>query len=209
MDTIKFNKINLYLTGYGPFMNVLNNPSQLLVESIIADKEVIEKEKQVEIKYNEIFQVDCDYVSSKINNCYECIDNCSDAMNLIIHFGVYPGGNGILLEKQCKNYICDYKKINGPICTDSEEYGYCKLDLDTVCFRLKSKGHNVNVSTNAGEYLCNYIYFLTTSKTKNCEYTYSVFIHIPPIGEMDTQECKKTVYDFIDEIQAINKNITN
>src|SRR5690349_4404454 len=107
MDTYEeklFKKINLFLTGYGPFMSVTESPSQKLVESIFEEKLNLENDNKLELKFNEIFEVDCDYVSNNITKCYDIITQCNeDHMNLILHFGVYPGGNGILLEKQCKN----------------------------------------------------------------------------------------------------------
>jgi pyrrolidone-carboxylate peptidase len=199
----KFKKLNLYLTGYGPFYNVTENPSQKLIESLVADKAKIESTQpdKVELKYHQIFEVNCDHVSNNITGSYELIDTCGEGvMNLIIHFGVYGGGRGILLEKQCQNYIVDYVNRNEKICKMEKDFNYCKLNLDDMCSKLKEKGHSVNTSTNAGTYLCNYIYFLTSSKFKECDNTYSVFIHIPPIKEIDVEGYKAMVCDFLKEI---------
>ena len=54
---------------------------------------------------------------------------------------------------------------------------------------LKGKGHNCAVSLSAGEYICNYLYYLSL-----CEGSVrgipSLFIHVPPF---ETQDFEKQV----------------
>jgi pyroglutamyl-peptidase len=209
MDTcnekIKFKKINLFITGYGPFMNVKENPSQMLVESITNEKEKLECfcKNKLDLKHFQIFEVDCDYVKDNVAKLHEIVSGCDkDCMNLIIHFGVYPGGNGVLLECQSKNYIMDYVKFNDKICHKGDDYCYCKLDIDSLCQGLKSKGHDVNKSCDAGTYLCNYIYFLSSSEFKEAGNVFPLFVHIPPLKEMGTDKCKEIVFDLLCDLQA-------
>jgi pyrrolidone-carboxylate peptidase len=200
----KFKKINLFITGYGPFMKVTENPSQMLVESIFCDSEQFDEKfnKKIELKFNEILNVDVDYVCKNITQCYDSVATCSDCeMNLIVHFGVYPGGSGVLLEKQCKNYINDYKSHCSVISLDCADQLTCKLDLESVCQSLKCQGLAVNTSTDAGTYLCNYVYFLSSLHYKECQNTFPVFIHIPPLNEMKTDECKNVVFNFLKEME--------
>lgn len=62
---------------------------------------------------------------------------------------------------------------------------------------LKKRGYPVEVSTDPGRYLCNYIYFSSLSKLSGDHFT-SLFVHFPPSNVKSTQENLKFVNDLID-----------
>jgi hypothetical protein len=72
-----YKNLKVYISGYGAFMNIKNNPSQFLVESIIKDKNKIHKELEdrCQIVHETIYKVSCDYVSNYITNCHSIIEN--------------------------------------------------------------------------------------------------------------------------------------
>lgn len=198
--TKTFSKLNIFISGYGPFMNITNNPSNILVDSILKNKSEILSgiNFPYEIIDSHIFKVEVDYVCDKLKECYSKLNfNTEENLNLIIHFGVYDGASSILLESKCHNYICDYIKYNGKINNEGEDVLGCKLKLEYILNKLQLNGHNVNISQDAGSYLCNFIYYKSCEQFKESENTFPVFIHIPNEKVCSREDCEKLFADFI------------
>lgn len=210
----KYQKLKIYISGYGPFMSVKNNPSQVLVESIVKDKDIIHTELdfKCEIVHDCIYEVSVDYVSQNVSKCHQMIEeelDCGNSqdLHLIVHFGVNAGADKINLEKKCKNYIQDYVKLQGKINEEGEDKLVCKLNLEEIVKYLQSFNHNVSTSDDAGNYLCNYIYYKSSEKFHKCENVIPIFIHIPNSTICSTEECQKCFVDFLQYVG--NQHIEN
>lgn len=205
----KFKKIKVYVSGYGPFMSIKENPSQKLVEYIIEKKEYIHKsmDQKCQIVHEKIYEVCVDYVQENVKNCHSCIKeelskNSHDLeelhdLHLITHFGVYSGSDKIHLESKAKNKIKDYKKYDCPIRKDGHEEFVCKLDLEDIARELKERNHKIGTSEDAGTYLCNYIYYQSADAFKDCHNVIPIFIHIPDLNVCSTEDCHNFFVDFL------------
>lgn len=64
-----------------------------------------------------------------------------------------------------------------------------RFDIDNFVSNLKTKGHKVAKSFNAGDYICNYTYFCSLKHknhaVKNPEKVDSLFCHVPTFEEID------------------------
>lgn len=200
-----YSKINLYITGYGPFHGITNNPSELLANKIKENKEMIEKlhNNQIQIKEISIMDVDVDYVKDYLTKLHEKIlaDDEKDQMHIVINMGVNANitKSVINLETTAKNYIYDGVKYDGKIIEDSDiKEILCKLDLNLIQNIL---GKEISeLSNDAGSYLCNYSYFFNSFYFKNKENFYCEFIHLPDNQHLSTE---KGLNNFILFISAI------
>lgn len=107
--------------------------------------------------------------------------------DLIITFGQRPDVRSINLEK--KAYIDEDKLITN--------YDYNKLEKV-----LKDSGFTVEISNNAGKYLCNHIFYtgLTYINENNLN-TKMIFIHIPSMKNINNIDYLATIFSrYIDEL---------
>ena len=194
----KFTNLKIYISGYGPFMNVVENPSQKLVEYIIENKNKLNP--KCEIIYHTVFDVSVDYVKNNISNCHNIIKESKNEndLHLIIHFGVSKESKEINLECRAQNYIKDYVNLDCVIVENSNDH-FCKLDLDLISNKLNEK-HKVKTSLDAGTYLCNFVYFTSCQKFENHNNVIPVFIHIPCFDEVCLEDCSRFFFDFIQEV---------
>lgn len=211
----KFKSLKIYITGYGIFEGVENNPSELLVNKIQSNIEQIHHKfgKRLEIEHTEIMKVAIQEVNQKTQQLYQKINDYiksdDEVMHLIIHFGVDMGAKSITLESRCSNLFEGHDvegfTINGKINKENSNNSYlCKLDLLPICSEL-NKSHLVEISKDAGTYLCNYVYFLSSQKWHDDRNVHSIFIHVPHYETI----CVDKVYDcFFDFLSCVmNKYI--
>jgi pyroglutamyl-peptidase len=199
-----YKKLNVYVSGYGPFMNIRENPSQKLVEYIIQNKENIHKslDEKCQIVHEKIYDVCVDYVKENVKHCHSCIQeelnkNSIEGLHLIIHFGVHSGSDKIHLERKAKNKIKDYRKYDCEIRNDGQDELMCKLDLENLADTLRQNNHKIGTSDDAGTYLCNFIYYQSADTFKECENVIPLFIHIPDLNVCSTEDCHNCFVDFL------------
>lgn len=199
----KYEKLKVYISGYGPFMNITNNPSHELVDYIMNMKCHYEKELNnlCELTYKEIYEVSVDYVSRNMTKCHSLIEDeikCGGKeLHLLVHFGVNSSASCINLETNAKNEIFDYLQSRRRINEDGEDQFFCKLDLDNISKELSISGHKVTTSTDAGTYLCNYIYYKSCEKFSCRQNVIPLFIHIPLPKVTSTNDINDFFLDFL------------
>ena len=60
-----YDKLNIYLTGYGPFMTIKENPAEKVSSYIFQNYSKLNTQT-TNILYNQIFEVKTDYVDNNI-----------------------------------------------------------------------------------------------------------------------------------------------
>ena len=85
-----YDTIYIYLTGYGPFLTVKENPAEKISSHILKNSSKFNTEKTF-IVYNQIFDVKTDYVDINIYKLFDFIkifEKEKNALNIIISLGV-------------------------------------------------------------------------------------------------------------------------
>ena len=158
--------MKVLLTGFDSFPGVEVNPSRLLVEAIsqqdFDDIEVV----------TEILPVDYEY-------CRSWILSLSVDYDLIIHVGVACEAVENRLEVQAYNKCGPHLDVagkKGPVIIDEvgEPILASTLPLEGVCAELSFP---CQLSADAGDYLCNFIYYESLSKSHSKRV---LFYHISP-----------------------------
>jgi len=203
MQTTNYEKLKIYITGYGPFMDILENPSQVLVDKIMSEKNNYEAKlnNYCEIVHKTIYEVSVDYVSQNLKDCHALIEKsvtCGNKeLHLLVHFGVNSCSSKILLEVIAKNDIYDYVSPRCEISSEGNDLYLCKLNLEDLSNQLREIGHNVTTSTDAGTYLCNFIYYKSSENFSCCDNVIPLFIHIPLPEVCSAEDISKCFFDFL------------
>lgn len=205
-DLKNFKQLKIYLTGYGPFMSITENPSQLLVDSIskIKDKITEKFKNKITFEVIQIMDVDCDFVEAAVKKMHETIFSDQDiyTMKLVINVGV----NGMIseplinLESIAKNYIDDRKSRVGKIIDSPIKEIHAKLDVNTI---ESFMGNSAKISLDAGDYLCNFTFFLNSFAFMHKEDCYNEFLHIPMTNVLDTPTAVKIFLEFITTVYKL------
>jgi pyrrolidone-carboxylate peptidase len=212
-----YKKVKIFLTGYGPFGSITTNPSEILVNLIKKEKNNIEKELDFKCEFFiiEILEVNVSYVNKHNFENYEKIINdmsnqnkaesAEDTLYLIIHFGT-ESTDVMNFEKESVNYIDDQLSQWGEIDKSGDKSICCKLNLDNITEQLNKKGHKTKVSSDCGNYLCNYAFYLSSDFFQHMDNVITEFIHLPNDDVVNYDECKSC---FIDFLKIICKNHLN
>lgn len=206
-ESRKYKALNLYLTGYGIFEGVTNNPTELLIRKIEDNKTELSKHlgSQVRLKHTDVFKVAIRSVDEKANEIYSKIEESNiseEELHLLVHFGVYMEAPSIQLENVAKNAFdgddVEGCTIDGKIDNQCLHDRYqCKLDLQSICKHLIEKNHKVEISEDAGTYLCNYVYFKSSQKWNHHHNVLSIFVHVPSEETMPVDSVYNCVLDML------------
>jgi pyroglutamyl-peptidase len=177
------------LTGFGVFSGVSANPTEAIINSLkdwcLDGCDVSKITLVCSVKYLDQFLDDLDR-----NNIS---GNFSDDI-LLVHLGVDSGSTSMKLETTAYNnmtfrvpdqsgFTPELVRIKDIAAFDSPLES--SLNIPALCEQLKNDQWNVEVSSDPGRYLCNYIYYKSlqlsttrqeSSRNGNCQ---SIFIHVP------------------------------
>ena len=202
----KYKRIMLYLTAYGPFGTIVLNPTDVLLQSIVKNKEFIEAsfEGKIKLEHYETFKVDVEYVRNKLPEIQRqmFLNEDPNDMKLIIDFGVNASIKVPKLNLECiaYNYIDDFKEIKGKIINTDIEKLESKLCLDKIREPIKDIA---DLSLDAGRYLCNFAFFLNNYAVKDSEDFYAEFIHIPDFDVFTTEQGLNGFMEFLISLRDI------
>lgn len=184
--------MKLLITAFGPFNEFTQNPSELVLNAWLENREV---------QNNPDFDITVEIIPVS----YRFVDEFQEIWknnhyDLIVHMGVASNETQMRLETIAKN-IKSGKDIEGvspdyiPIIQGAQDAKtLIKFSIfNKLCLKYPSK---IKISDDAGTYLCNYIYYQSLKKSKG--ETKIIFLHIA---------------DFISNSQAVSledqQNILN
>ena len=146
----------IYITGFGPFGEILINPSEGIANYI---------EKTHNYKTNII-----DVNKLAVDNYFSTIKK-QDRAILFLHFGVHPFISNIHVEKYSYNV---YQM--GEVIDSRYDLG-SKVETDYDLSPLETE---FMITNTIGDFICNYIYYKSLLLTKSFnDGSTSLFFHIP------------------------------
>lgn len=126
--------------------------------------------------------------------------------NLVLHLGVDSSAGSISLEKQAvnlNNFRIPDEEGNQPeneAIDKGNDKTHCllsKIEIDSMVEILRDGQHNCKASTDAGNYLCNYIYYTSMRELEYVENCDTIFIHVPSFNTLSKEKQKACVNEFI------------
>lgn len=194
--------IHFIVTGFGAFGQVVDNPTQRLVELINDQKWNL----PINISHTAVCKVSIQNVDREhaqitslckniAKNARESPSNPSPTRTTIVlvHLGVAEKAEEMLLET-CAYNDCSFRIPDEdgqqPVSQSIDglkpvgDVKKCCLQLEKIVERVRRSDLPVVLSNDAGRYLCNYIYYksLKLCDSQECEGVtiYSLFLHVPP-----------------------------
>ena len=205
-----YDKLNIYLTGYGPFMTIKENPAEKVSSYIFQNYSKLNTQT-TNILYNQIFEVKTDYVDNNISKLFDIIkkyendeeDKDKNILHIIISIGVAENRKVNTLEIRGKNYI--YVRIVDKIIDENKpEYYYSKTPIKYIIKGIQNFNNSeCKYSNDAGTYLCNYMYFTTLSKCFDEKNMCSFFLHIPTLNNYSIEKQEIFFKNFIDVLESL------
>lgn len=167
------------LTGFGPFLDVDNNPSARIVEHFMAHG------APGHHITGRILPVSFGWVRSQLPVLLK--DGAFDAVLLL---GVARRDTEIRLEQQARNHISGaspdidgWQPPEGPIVAGAPDAYPAGLPCDSLLHALRENGIPARASDSAGGYVCNFAYFTALSAIARYGLpTRALFIHVPGSG---------------------------
>lgn len=166
----------VYVTGFGPFEGVPENPSSFIV-SQLANVIIFDHELEVSV----------DAVNAAVIKYFRILKEDESARPIIIHFGVATGSKTIKLEVLARNKanfrLSDIRGVvlrDNQIVNDAPAVLMTTVDVDHLLTQVDS--NLVHSSEDAGEYICNYLYYKSLFKLGS--FADVLFIHLPLFEEI-------------------------
>ena len=200
-----YDTIYIYLTGYGPFLTVKENPAEKISSHILKNSSKFNTEKTF-IVYNQIFDVKTDYVDINIYKLFDFIkifEKEKNALNIIISLGVAENRKVNTLETKAQNHIYD-GIIDEKIDEKKNEYYFSKNPVKKIIKAIQSFNNSeCKFSNDAGTYLCNYMYFTTLTKCLNEKHLCSFFLHVPLLENYSMEKQENFFRNLIDTFEGL------
>ena len=202
-------KVCFYVTGFGKFAHILENPSSFLVRALPA---ILGDCPGVELSHHEVVTVSVEHCDEALSKIKAMISAHPGQKHMVVNFGVAASRRCFSLEsvgRNIKDFRCPDENGN-KFCNekiDPECELDCKvkteLDLETVCKELSARGHKVEVSCDAGEYICNYMFYRNLECFAKEKDVRSLFVHIPELRTISGPEQQAFAKDLFCELAKI------
>lgn len=211
-------KIAFYITGFGKFHNVTDNPAKILVESLPESVP-----NRPSIKSITIIEVSRKAVNTYLGSIHDALLEDGSKHVIHLHFGVAAGAQRISIEEiGCNNATFRVpdeqgEQPEGEVVVTKHPYGKklrTGLCVQHLVCELAAKEHKVEASINAGNFLCNYIYCASLSKSDDFNRAQnmnphvdlfpkyiSLFVHIPLFDAVSLSDQQNFVSDLLWEIE--------
>ena len=199
--------VSIYVTGFGPFMGVDDNPSSVLCDTLRkyvhegcppedVPIEVLQEFEAAGISLEGLRALDvaaqaCQTEVPEIHRYLRAKrEETPKAATAVVHLGVAGDRSHICLECRGVNEanfripdVFGFQCCGEPVIPDSPPVLYCSLRLTEILAEMHDKGVNCEISTDAGRYICNYIFFQSLHTA--APYGIPVlFVHIPTFEDM-------------------------
>lgn len=183
----------ILLTGFEPFGQLKENPSQIVAEALTTLKW-----DDAEVR-SLILPVDFIAAKGAITELYEQ----EWIPDIVLHLGVAKNRETITLERFAVNMMDTQNGDNAGFFPDEEPV----IDGAPLAYRttipskriveyLKNKGSNAKISNSAGTYVCNAILFISLHLF-SCTEVKCGFIHLPLFETIEKNEQITTIKNII------------
>ena len=173
-------RLRVLVTGFGSFPGVPANPTEELVQASAARAQTL---SEAELHYA-LLPVEYQALPARL-----AAIGREFTPDVALHYGVSRSATAVTLERTARNLCCTVKPDNAryvpaaAIIHEGAETLPSSLPLEAMADALKRCGLPACVSDDAGDYLCNYLFYLSRSgQIPSFAPGYAGFIHVPLFG---------------------------
>ena len=176
----------ILILGFSKFPGVPYNPAEGLVRHLAETNWTPDPTVAVDYQVLSTTFAAAEQVTAKIH--------CQKPYDLILAFGVDAQADGFQLERVARNFVSMQKldadgvtSTNPLIEKQGPEFLLSHVDVSGLADTLNAQGYRCRVSEDAGDYVCNFLYFKLLLKSRDSGDI--LFVHIPQIiaGEDKTE----------------------
>mmetsp|Transcript_32958 Transcript_32958/g.104319 ORF Transcript_32958/g.104319 Transcript_32958/m.104319 type:complete len:454 (-) Transcript_32958:505-1866(-) len=214
-------RLDVLITGFGPFCGVPENPTTELVRSLpgFLQDNPGRNSSAMDLECS-LVEVSRDGTTEAVEQLYRGVEEGRAAAGsgrgapgnkrcLVVHFGVDSGSMCFKCESVAHN-MADFRVPDerglqprrAPISDlhELDEGVPTNVPVHRVQRALAAQGHEVEVSTNAGRFLCNYIFYISLCKAKAAGDAWCIFVHMPPFACKKREAQLAFARDLLDEL---------
>jgi pyroglutamyl-peptidase len=169
-------KLRVLLTGFGPFPGVSDNPSARLVEALAA----CSPPSDCALHW-QILPAEWDTVAALAPALHEALQP-----QVMIHFGVSERSKTFRIERSAFNRTMPRPDAKGALPSSAAvlvqrpDRHDTRLPASVLAAQLRARGLATTTSRSAGNYLCNFLYYLSLDWAARQESPpLALFVHIP------------------------------
>lgn len=173
----------ILVTGFGSFPGVPLNPTAALIASLSADPPAAPRGASL---FFDVLEVEYRTLPARLEALGREVEP-----DIAIHFGVSSRATDFVVERRAQNRVCTQRPDqSGHVPAEAviRPYGAdcsSSLPVERLVGALEGQGLPASLSDDAGDYLCNFLFFL--SGGGHCPgFTPGMagFVHVPPFGAM-------------------------
>ncbi|KAL3674006.1 hypothetical protein V7S43_001690 [Phytophthora oleae] len=175
-------KRDVYLTGFGKFGDILENPTTLLARKLAEHPKVTE---------SHVLEVSAESCAEELSQMYARAEQRGRPC-IFLHFGVSAISRNIKLEQVGYN-VADFRipdergyvAMNEVIHEGEPSDISTKLPLEEMLAALQAVHPRVDLSVDPGRYICNFVYYRSLVWAKHQETKghpekhFALFVHVP------------------------------
>jgi pyroglutamyl-peptidase len=169
-------KLRVLLTGFGPFPDVSDNPSARLVEALAA----CSPPPDCDLHW-QVLPTEWETVAALAPTLHEAVQP-----RVMIHFGVSERSKTFRIERSAFNRTMPRPDAKGALPSTAKvlmqrpDRHDTRLPAAVLAAHLRARGLAATTSRSAGNYLCNFLYYLSLDWGARQETPRLVlFVHIP------------------------------
>ncbi|HEV7252520.1 MAG TPA: hypothetical protein VGN97_05415 [Mesorhizobium sp.] len=171
----------ILVTGFGSFPGVHLNPTAALIESLRVEPPALPRGGKL---FFDVLDVEYRSLPARL----EMLGREAQP-DIAIHFGVSGRATGFTIERRAQNRVCTQRPDQSGIVPAEaairQGYADCSssLPIERLVQALEEHGLPASLSDDAGDYLCNFLFFLSGGRhCSGFSPDMTGFVHVPAFG---------------------------
>ncbi|KAF4319346.1 hypothetical protein BBO99_00005997 [Phytophthora kernoviae] len=189
-DPTPTQKRDVYVTGFGKFGDILENPTTHIAKALVDHPNVTE---------SQVLEVSIEGCVGALEEMYAKAEKRGRPC-IILHFGLSAISRTFKLEQVGYN-VADFRIPDERGCAPKNEIIHegepesieTALPLEEMQKTLQTVNSRVDISTDPGRYICNYVYYRSLvwannqANKGNLEH-YALFVHVPEFRNITLED---------------------
>lgn len=199
-STLCSSETEFHVTGFQRFFNVPINPTELIVQALPDYLRHHPLKPSAHVASMTVLKVSAETTTQRLVDIYAHHAKSTQTQllhrkrpplhrTIFLHLGVNMRADKFYLETHARNeatFSCPdemgWTPIRHAIDPDNSDIAVTRqttLDAQTLLKNLTSLGYPVDISRDAGRFVCNWVYF-NSLKLSGTHCTHALFVHVPP-----------------------------
>lgn len=194
--------LTVYITGFGPFGTVVYNPTSAICRWLQERQDELLHQHGIRTLGLETVEVSAEAARAKAS-AIALEMRAQTGPACVIHMGVAVGIPRLHLECRAinnANFIIPdargWVAKEEPIVAGAPAHEYTALPLSELMCELRDAGIECEISSSAGSYICNYIYFCSLYEGSRTGVPV-LFVHLPDFSTVPEEQQARAIEELL------------